>query len=354
MTPHAIGFKMPPEWYPHRACWMAWPCHLQTWASIGLERARQAYAGVANAIAQYEPVMMLVNPEDQPRAAALCTKTVRFMPLPLNDSWTRDTGPTFLLNPEHRLAGVDWIHNAWGGNYADYARDNQIASAVIGAIQATHFKAPLVMEGGSFHVDGEGTVLTSRECLLNPNRNPQLSQTQIEQYLHDYLGASKTIWLNRGLIGDVTNGHVDELACFVAPGKILALITSDQKDDNYDILQENLAILKQSTDAKGRALEIVTVEQPPATYAQLRLGSDPAPHTERLTLSYINFYTANGGIVMPAFGHAQYDQAAHDVMVTLFPTRHISQINALDIFAGGGGIHCITQQEPISAQSPAL
>lgn len=198
------------------------------------------------------------------------------------------------------------------------------------------------MEGGSFHVDGEGTVLTTRECLLNENRNPQLSQQEIENYLNDFLGTQKIIWLNKGLLGDETDGHVDEIACFIAPGKVLCLITQDKEDPNYAALHENLEILKSTTDAKGRKLEVYTVQQPPATYLD----------GERLTLSYINFYLANKGIVMPAFGYEQQDKAAYQLFTQLYPGYHITQIDALDVFAGGGGIHCITQQEPKTTRVP--
>lgn len=334
-TPKQAGYSMPAEWHLHERCWMAWPCHQSTWAKVGLERARIAYARVAQAIAQFEPVTLLVNPGDEASANALCGDNISILTLPLNDSWTRDTGATFLLN-KNQLAGVDWIHNAWGGNYEDCALDNKIASAIIKQTDCQYFHAPLVMEGGSFHVDGEGTVLTSRECLLNANRNPQLSQAEIEQYLCDFLGAETVIWLNKGLLGDETDGHIDEIATFIAPGKVLCLITKDKEDPNYITLQENLEILKSAKDAKGRSLEVYYVEQPPATYMD----------GERLTLSYINFYLANKGIVMPAFGYEAYDKAAYQLFTQLFPGYQISQIDALDVFAGGGGIHCITQQQP--------
>ncbi|STX29588.1 peptidylarginine deiminase [Legionella beliardensis] len=340
ITPKQQGFKMPAEWYPHAACWMAWPCHLETWEAIGLEKARIAYSRVAKAIAEFEPVIMLVNPGDEESAQRLCDNTIQIQSLPLNDSWTRDTGSTFLLNQQKELAGVDWIHNAWGGNYLDCALDDQIAATIIQTTQARYFKAPLVMEGGSFHVDGEGTVLTTRECLLNPNRNPNLSQEEIENYLHDYLGTQKVIWLNKGIIGDETDGHIDEIACFTAPGTVLCLTTSDKQDENYQRLQENYDILKTATDAAGRSLDVITIEQPPATYIA----------GERLTLSYINFYLANQGIVMPAFGHEKYDNAARQLLQKCFPTYRINQIDALEVFVGGGGIHCITQQQPISRE----
>ncbi len=341
MTPRNAGFYMPAEWHPHAGCWMAWPCHYETWAPIGLEKARLAFAKVAHAIAQFEPVTFVVNPEDMDEARAILGEKIRIHPLPIDDSWTRDTGPTFLINAQGNLAGVDWIHNAWGGNYEPCDLDNQIAKAIIEDTKATYFHAPLVMEGGSFHVDGEGTLLTSRECLLNPNRNPDLTQEQIEQYLRDYLCCEKIIWLNKGLLGDETDGHIDEIACFIAPATVLALITHDKADPNYERLQENLSILESTTDAKGRTLTVHTVEQPPATYMA----------GERLTLSYINFYLANKGIVMPAFGHAVHDKAAYELFVQLFPNYTITQIDALDVFAGGGGIHCITQQQPLASSS---
>ena len=327
---------MPAEWYPHERCWMAWPCHPATWSKVGLDRARAAYARIATAIAQYEPITLIVNLEDEESAKAMCGQNIAITTLPINDSWTRDTGPTFLLNQDRQLAGVDWIHNAWGGNYGDCSLDNQIALAIIKQTQAQYFHAPLVMEGGSFHVDGEGTILTSRECLLNANRNPQLSQGDIEHYLCTYLGGEHIIWLNQGLLGDETDGHIDEIACFIAPGVVLALMTNDLQDPNYHALQENLEILRSATDAKGRTLKVYTVEQPPATYLD----------GERLTLSYINFYRANKGIVMPAFGYESYDKTAQHLFRTLFPGYQITAIDALDVFAGGGGIHCITQQQP--------
>lgn len=336
-SPKESGFFMPAEWQPHSTCWMAWPCHLSTWSKIGLERARLAYARVAKTIAEFESVSLLVNPEDESVARQLCGPEIEIIVLPINDSWTRDTGPSFLLNHQGHLAGVDWIHNAWGNNYSDYNLDNQIASAIIKQSSADSFSAPLVMEGGAFHVDGEGTVLTTKECLLNPNRNPHLSQTEIEQFLLDYLGAQKVLWLNKGLLGDETDGHVDEIATFIAPGKVLCLITNDKQDPNYELLRENVEFLRRSIDARGRLLEVFCVEQPPATYM----------NGERLTLSYINFYRANKGIVMPSFGHDAYDKAAYLLFIQLFPNNEIRQIDALDVFAGGGGIHCITQQQPI-------
>ncbi len=338
ITPKQAGYSMPAEWYPHAGCWMAWPCRKETWPYIGLDRARLAYAQVANAISEFEPLTMIVNPADEVSAKRLCNEQINYYPQPLNDSWLRDTGPTFLLNGEKELAGVDWTHNAWGEAFSDYELDDQIAKKILAKTQARYFKAPLVMEGGSFNTDGEGTVLTSRECLLNPNRNPNLKQAEIENYLNEYLGTRKVIWLNKGLIDDMTSGHIDEIACFVGLGKVLCLTTSDQNDANYPNMKENRNLLKSVTDAKERKLELISVEQPPATYRK----------NERLTLSYINFYLANQGIVMPAFGHTKADDAAYHLFCALFPDRKIIQIEVIDIFTGGGGIHCITQQQPLN------
>jgi agmatine deiminase len=336
MIPQTLGFKMPAEWAPHERCWMAWPCHKDTWSTIGFERAQNVYALVANTIAEFEPVYMLVKPSNMAHARKRCGEGVHLLPLALDDSWTRDTGPTFLLDANGQLGGVDWDHNAWGGNYSDCEHDKLIAKHIITDVNAHYFKAPLVMEGGALHVDGEGTLLTTRECLLNINRNPHLNQDEIEQYLRDYLGVEKIIWLNKGVIGDETDGHIDEIACFAKPGVVLSLITYDKHDENYDILQANHEQLKTETDAKGRALQVIPVEQPPATYE----------NGERLTLSYINFYRANDGIVMPAFGCKEADDKALGIFIDIFPNLGVRQINTLDLFTGGGGIHCITQQQP--------
>jgi len=194
-----------------------------------------------------------------------------------------------------------------------------------------------VMEGGAFHVDGEGTLLTSEQCLLHPNRNPDLGRADIEDLLGAYLGIRKVIWLGQGLVDDDTDGHVDNLACFVAPGKVLALSTEDSEDGNFEPLRDNLERLRAATDAQGRALEVVEIMQPKARY-----GADG----RRLACSYINFYIANGGVVMPAFEDGGRDEDAYEAVARAFPDREVVQVPALDIVAGGGGIHCITQQQP--------
>ena len=329
------GFFMPPEWHPHKRCWMAWPCREELWGDR-LDAARTAYADVAKTIAQFEPVTMIVNPEDVAEVSLRCGSGVGALPLEIDDSWVRDTGPTFLLDGKGGLAGVDWRFNAWGETYQGYDKDAAMARAVLEHIDVPRYEAPLVLEGGSIHVDGEGTLLTTEQCLLNPNRNPDLSREEIERLLREYVGVKTIVWLGQGLEDDETDGHVDNLACFAKPGVVLALTTEDTGDANYAALQDNLKRLRAARDASGRELEIVEIEQPSRS-----VGEDG----QRLSRSYINFYIANGGVVMPEFEDAK-DQAAYDAVVRCFPDHDVRQISAADIVCGGGGIHCITQQQP--------
>jgi agmatine deiminase len=329
---------------------MWWPWARRVWdpgldGGDGLTAAQAAYAAVARTIAGFEPVRMVARPEDLALASEACGDRVETLALPLDDAWARDTGPTFLLGAGGELAGVDWDFNNYGNeahagkpalSEADFANDRAIARRLLAALGVRRFAAPLVMEGGAFHVDGEGTVLVTEECLLHRNRNPALGRDAIERCLLDYLGAEKVIWLGRGLIDDETNGHVDELACFVRPGVVLALTRDDPIDPDYPAVQDNLERLAAATDAQGRTLEVVELAAAP-----------PVRHRGvRLRLSYVNLYIANGGIVMPAFGAPEHDAAAREVVAGAFPERAVVQVPAMDIFAGGGGIHCITQQQP--------
>lgn len=335
-TPRAAGYRMPAEWQPHAGCWIAWPVPGETWGP-GLEAARSVYAEVARAVARFEPVLVVAQPEEIRKARTLLGSEVRVEAMPLDDAWMRDIGPTFLVDDAGGLAGVDWRFNAWGRPEWAHQRDAAVAAAVIAWAGAVHFRAPFVLEGGSIHVDGAGSLLTTEQCLLNPNRNPGADRGTVEGWLRDYLGAEQVLWLGRGLHDDHTDGHVDNLACFVAPGVVLALGSSDPGDDNYEPLQENLQRLRGARDAQDRVLEIHVVEQPPPRYEGLH----------RLAQSYINFYIANGGVVMPSFDAPEHDAAARAVIGELFPDRELVQVRVLDILPGGGGIHCITQQQPL-------
>lgn len=234
--------------------------------------------------------------------------------------------------------------NGWGGRYPDFEDDQEVAALVASRAGAHWFEAPLVLEGGAIHTDGEGTLLTTEQCLLNPNRNPDMDRSQVETHLRDYLGVSTIIWLPRGLEDDETDGHIDEIACFARPGLVLAVSTDDRGDGNYDILQDNLERLRGATDAAGRPLEVVTLPQPPRR--------DYEDGT-RIALSYVNLYLANGAVIAPAFEVAE-DERAHRILREAFPDRKVIPVPAGDIAIGGGGIHCITQQQPaLTDEAPA-
>ncbi|MDX9875868.1 MAG: agmatine deiminase family protein, partial [Spongiibacteraceae bacterium] len=267
-----------------------------------------------------------------------CGDAVEYWEYPLDDSWMRDFGPSFVCNDSGEIAGFDWRFNGWG-KYP-HEQDRHVAKFVLERLGLPRIEVPLVLEGGAFHVDGEGTVLTTEQCLLHPNRNPGLTRAEIEELMLAPLGASKVIWLGEGLRDDDTDGHIDEVACFVAPGVVVTLIGSDPGDADYQPLQANLQRLRAATDARGRRLEVVTVEQP----AIATNGST------RLSQSYINFYIANGGVVMPAFGDRRRDDAARATLQELFPDRRVVQVQAHDLAYGGGNIHCITQQQPCAGR----
>ena len=338
-TPAAEGFRMPAEWQPHARCWMAWPCREELWGDR-LDDAREAYAAVAQAIADFEPVTMVTNPSDVAAASLACGKTVDVVPMDIDDSWMRDVGPTFVVNDAGEVAGCDWHFNGWGHKYEFFSNDAKLAELVLQKLKYRRFDAPFVLEGGAIHVDGEGTVLTTETVVLNPNRNPGMDRPEAEQALKDWLGAETVIWLPAGYHYDETDGHVDNVACFARPGLVLAASCPDAGDPNYEILKANIEILRASTDAKGRQIEVMTIDQP------ARMEEDG----KRLASSYVNFYIANGGIVMPSFEDKR-DNAARRVVVEAFPDHTVVQLPATDIVRGGGGIHCITQQQPKAGEA---
>lgn len=333
-TPATEGFFMPAEWHSHERCWMAWPCRQELWGDR-LQDARDAYADVAQTVAEFEPVTMVANPADVATASMACGRGVDVLPMDLDDSWMRDIGPTFLLDSKGDIAGSDWRFNAWGNKYEYYNKDSRLAETLLEHLKIRRFDAPFVLEGGAIHHDGEGTVLTTESVLLNPNRNPGMDKADMEKALCDWLGAEKVIWLPAGYHYDETDGHVDNVACFGRPGLVIAASCPEEADPNYEILRANIEILRASTDARGRSLEVVTIDQP------TRMELDG----KRLASSYVNFYIANGGIVMPSFEDRR-DQAARRTISQVFPNHKVSQVCAVDIVRGGGGIHCITQQQP--------
>jgi agmatine deiminase len=336
MYPADLGFQMPPEWSKHARTFMEWPVREALWPEPFPE-ILPVFADIVKTVAGFEPVTLIVRPELAIQAASFCGPDIELLLINHNDSWMRDNGPTFVVNRQGGLAGINWRFNGWGGKFPA-EDDNQVAPQLLRHFNIPCFDAPLVMEGGSFHVDGEGTLITTEECLLNPNRNPHLSKVEIENYLKRYLNVSRIIWLQRGWVGDDTDGHVDNLACFAKPGVIITQVCSDPADPNHGISLENMRILEAATDAHGRPFEIITIQQPPACFYE----------DMRLTLSYLNFYFVNGGLILPVFGGkaAATDHSAQETLQKVFPGRRIATINGSIIARGGGNVHCLTQQMP--------
>ncbi|MCB1970398.1 MAG: agmatine deiminase family protein [Geminicoccaceae bacterium] len=334
MTSHR--YRMPAEWEPHSRCWMAWPCRESLWGD-GLDDARRAYAEVATTIAAFEPVTMITRPDLTANASLALGKGVRILPLDHDDSWTRDTCPTFVHDTQTGVvAGVDWRFNGWGNVYEQITNDKAMAGRITGHLGMERIASSLTTEGGAIHCDGEGTALLCTGSVLDPNRNPQWTRDRVEAELARTLGIDRTIWLEHGLTDDETAGHVDNIACFAAPGKVITLDPGTAGNADRPGLEANLRALADSIDAAGRNIEVITLPVPTA-----RKRSNGA----KLTRSYINFYIANGAIVMPAFDDYA-DSTARKRLQSCFPEHEIIQIEADCILEGGGGIHCITQQQP--------
>lgn len=336
MYPAALDYRMPPEWSRHSRTFMEWPVKEALWPEPFAE-ILPVFADIANQVAAFEPVTLIVRPELAVQAARYCGPKIELLPMQHNDSWMRDNGPTFIINQTGAVAGVNWIFNGWGGKFPA-EDDNRVAPQLLEYLQVPCFDAPIVMEGGSFHVDGEGTLITTEECLLNRNRNPHLSRAEIENYLKRYLNVSRIIWLRQGWSGDDTDGHIDNLACFAKPGTIIAQVCSDPADPNHAISLANIRILETAADAQERSFEIIKIEQPPAgNYEGVRL-----------TLSYLNFYLVNNGLILPLFGGkaTATNRAARDMLRKVFPARRIATIDGSSIARGGGNVHCLTQQMP--------
>ena len=333
--PRAPGLAMPAEWAAHSRCWMAWPCRTELWGER-MPAARKVCAEIAKAIVAYEPVTMIARPDLAADASLHCGQGISVLPLEHDDSWMRDVAPTFVIDRAGALAGVDWRYNGYGERTPAYERDARLAEVICARLQVRRFTAPIVFEGGAVHVDGEGTALVCAPSVLDPKRNPGLGRDGIERALGDCLGVVKVIWLEHGFEGDATGGHVDNVACFVRPGVAMVLACRDETDANFAGFRDNLARLREARDAAGRELQVIEVEQP---------GARAGPDGRRLTTSYLNFYLANGAVVLPMFGDPM-DNAAHDAISAGFADRHAIQIDVSDLVYGGGGIHSITQQQP--------
>ncbi|GJN02642.1 hypothetical protein PR202_ga20014 [Eleusine coracana subsp. coracana] len=367
--PAKMGFRMPAEWEPHEQCWMGWPEHPNNWRENAAP-AQETFARVAIAISKFEPVTVCATAEQYPHVQELMQhqKNIRVVEMSMNGPWFRDMGPTFITRKagpesgiaEQTIAGIDWEFNAWGGIYEDCRLDNAVAKKITEMERIPRFAHKMILEGGSVHVDGEGTCITTEECLLNPNRNPNMSKLEIENELKDFLGVTKVIWIPRGLYGDEdTNGHVDNMCCFIRPGVVLLSWTDDETDPQYDRSAEALETLSRSVDAKGRQIQVVKIHIPGPLYRTEEEADDvvstenaaPREAGTRLAASYVNFFVANGGVVAPAFGDER-DGEARALLQKEFPDREVVMVEGgREIVLGGGNIHCITQQQPVRPSS---
>ncbi|MGE0607303.1 MAG: agmatine/peptidylarginine deiminase [Pirellulales bacterium] len=340
--PANLGYRMPAEWEPHRATWLAWPHNRDSWPGK-FEPVPAIWANLAQTLARHEEVHILAGGEavmQQAKQLVGDVPGVTLHDIRTNDAWARDHGPTFLVEQTKGSglppALVDWEYNAWGGKYPPFDADNRVPLQIAAWQGRRRFAAGIVLEGGAIDVNGRGTLLTSEQCLLNENRNPGLSRAEVERYLADYLAVRKVLWLGEGIAGDDTDGHIDELARFVGPRTIVTMREPDPADENHQPLEDNYRRLKSFTDQDGQPLEIIDLPMP-----------RPMFHDgQRLPGSYANFYIANRQVIVP-----QYDDPADEpvaaTLARLFPDRQIVPLNAVDLAWGLGAFHCITQQEPL-------
>ncbi len=347
---------MPAEYERHSGCWMLWPERTDNWRD-GAKPAQAAFAAVAGAISGGEPVTVGVSAAQFQNARARLPAAVRVLEMSSNDAWIRDCGPTFVIDAKGRRRGIDWSFNAWGGLqgglYFPWDRDDEVAQKVLEIEGSERYRTSFVLEGGAIHVDGQGTCLTTEECLLNPNRNGSVSKADVESMLQRYLGVTTVIWLAKGVYLDETGGHIDEIACFTAPGQVVLTWTDDRDDPQYEISRDAYQRLRGARDARGRELTIHKIPQPGPLYMtaeeaagiDVRAGSRPRHAGDRLPASYINFYVANKCVVMPLYDKRR-DAAAARTLKRLFPTRKVVGVPTREILLGGGNIHCITQQVP--------
>jgi agmatine deiminase len=355
-TPRRDGYRMPAEFEPHQGCWMLWPERPDNWR-LGAKPAQQAFATVAAAIAGSEPVTVGVSATQYDNARRRLPPAVRVVEISSDDAWMRDVGPTFVVNGRGGLRGVDWMFNAWGGLdggiYFPWDRDEGVAQKVIEIEGCERYRAPFVLEGGSIHVDGQGTLITTEECLLNRNRNPHLTRGDIEGLLQRYLGVESIVWLGKGVHLDETDGHVDNLCAFVRPGEVLLTWTDDRRDPQYEISRDAWERLQQVRDARGRRFKVHKLVQPGPLYMtkaeaegiDSAEGSQPREAGSRLAGSYVNFYVGNSRVVVPLLDPKR-DATALRKLKALFPKREVLGVPGREILLGGGNIHCITQQVP--------
>lgn len=362
-TPLHDGFYMPGEFEPHEGCILIWPARPGSWP-YGAKAARRTFTQVIREIAKSEKVYVAAGQSciRDARETLKGISGVTVLHAETDDAWARDIAPTFLVNGKRERRCINWEFNAWGGTYnglyPSWERDNAFAKTFADYCGAPCYDAsPFVLEGGSIHSDGEGTILATEACLLSPGRNPGLSKEQIERQLLEYLGAKKVLWIPRGIYGDETDEHVDNVCAFIRPGEVVLAWTDNKNDPQYELSQESLKALEQSRDAMGRKLKVHKLPIPhvPVCITREDLkgyvfepGEDLREEGERLAASYVNFYFSNGAVILPAFGgeNRESDRRAAEILKSLCPERKVVPVPARDILLGGGNIHCITQQIP--------
>lgn len=337
ITPKHLGFHQPAEWEPHTACWLAWPSHRELWLEQ-LEAVQSEFVDLCKAIAQSETLEILVLDEASEQTARdrLGDLPVCLHRIPFGDIWMRDIAPIFTIGAgRSQLAALNFVWNGWGEKYL-LENDDEVAARIAKSLDFRTFNFAWILEGGAVEVDGQGTCLTTRQCLLNENRNPSMSQAEIEAGLGGALGVEKILWLDRGLLNDHTDGHIDTIARFVAPGVVTCMQAQDPDDPNSEVFAEIATQLRTFTDARDRKLEVIEIPSP---------GLVLDPDGEVMPASYLNFYIANDRVVVPIYG-TQYDDQAVAAIAACFPNRQTLGLSAKHILLGGGAFHCITQQQP--------
>jgi agmatine deiminase len=344
-TPAELGFRMPAEWEPQEAIWLSWPHNRQTWPGR-FRGIPKVFAGIVAAISRFEQVRINAAAKLHAGAKRLCAAAgadmtrVTFYDHPTNDAWCRDHGPIFVKNGRTgEVALTDWRYNAWGDKYPPYDLDNQIPPLIGRKLGLRRFENDMILEGGSIDVNGRGLLLTSEQCLLNKNRNPDLTRAEIERNLRDYLGVKRILWVGDGIIGDDTDGHIDDITRFYKPDGFVTVVESNTRDANHRILEENLDRLRSFRTPAGKKFDLVTLPMPKPFAFQ----------KQRVPASYANFLIVNGAVLVPNFRQKKRDAEACETIGACFPGREIVPIDCYELIWGLGTLHCISQQQPASA-----
>lgn len=334
-NPKALGYAQPAEWQPHRACWLAFPSHRDLWLEY-LDRVQAEFVALAKAIATSEQLEILVLEETAALAKQLLGDLpARFHQIPFGDIWMRDMTPIYVKNTDGKLGALHFQWNGWGGKYM-LEHDDRVAAKILQTLDIPQFMFDWVLEGGAIEVDGEGTCLTTKQCLLNPNRNPHLDQEAVESGLKAALGMEKILWIEEGLLNDHTDGHIDTIARFIAPHKIMCMEPTSEDDPNYQVLKDIGSQLENMTDAKGRKIDVVRIPSP-----NLVLDDEG----QIMPASYLNFYISNDSVIIPIYGSPN-DDLAVQAIAKHFPNRKVIGLSAKHILLGGGAFHCITCHQP--------